>query len=208
LVASLLLAVAASAASQRAGQAQTVRGAVTARSEEVTRPLEKGGDFFVGDLIATGRRGLAVLSYADGTRFMLGQESEMRIAEYREPAEGTGKLTAEIAKGTFRFVSGVIAKTHPEAMQVQVSRLATIGIRGTDVGGEVEGGRATIVLLDTGSAITVSNPFGAAEIDQPGWGTEIPDERSPPSPPRRMHLRSVESLVRNLGRMQRVPRFR
>jgi hypothetical protein len=42
----------------------------------------------------------------------------------------------------------------------------------------------------------VENKFGSVVIDQPGYGTEIPDEKSPPSPVRRMQLRTLDNLLR------------
>ena len=95
-------------------------------------------------------------------------------------------------------------------MQVSVL-VATIGIRGTQVEGEVterqeKDGRtvdasAKVALLepegsDSGSAIIVENQFGSVVIDKPGYGTEIPDEKSPPSPVRRMQLRTIDNLLR------------
>jgi len=35
-------------------------------------------------------------------------------------------------------------------------------------------------------------------IDQPGYGTEIPDEKSPPLPVRRMQLRTIDNVLRVL----------
>jgi len=54
------------------------------------------------------------------------------------------------------------------------------------------------------TAIEVSNAFGAVTIDEPGYGTEIPDAQSPPSPPRRMRLRAVDNLMRSLSTIQRI----
>jgi hypothetical protein len=44
----------------------------------------------------------------------------------------------------------------------------------------------------------VENQFGSVVIDKPGYGTEIPDEKSPPSPVRRMQLRTIDNLLRVL----------
>ena len=100
-------------------------------------------------------------------------------------------------------------------MRVRVGAIATIGIRGTTVGGEVVGEAATIVLLEgdepgAPSAIEVGNDYGRVILDETGYGTHVPDAHSPPSPPRRMSLRTIESLVRNLNSIQRnaVPRPR
>ena len=49
---------------------------------------------------------------------------------------------------------------------------------------------------DAGSAIIVENQFGSVVVDKPGYGTEIPDEKSPPSPVKRMQLRTIDNLLR------------
>jgi hypothetical protein len=51
---------------------------------------------------------------------------------------------------------------------------------------------------DAGNAIVVENKFGSVVIDKPGFGTEIPDEKSPPSPVKRMQLRTIDNLLRAL----------
>ena len=116
------------------------------------------------------------------------------------------------SRGAFRFVSGLIAKSKNRDMKVKLI-VATIGIRGTHVEGEVserhekEGvsvdASAKVVLLepeekDKQTSIIVSNEFGSVVIDQPGYGTEIPDEKSPPSPARLMQLHTVDNVLRSL----------
>ena len=44
----------------------------------------------------------------------------------------------------------------------------------------------------------MQNKFGSTVVDQPGYGTEIPDEKSPPSPMQRMQLRTIDNLLRVL----------
>jgi hypothetical protein len=51
---------------------------------------------------------------------------------------------------------------------------------------------------DAGNAIVVENKFGSVVIDKPGFGTEIPDEKGPPSPVKRMQLRTIDNLLRTL----------
>jgi len=91
--------------------------------------------------------------------------------------------------------------------------VATIGIRGTHFEGEVterqeKDGKtvdasAKVALLepegsDAGNAIVVENKFGSVTIDKPGYGTEIPDEKNPPSPVKRMQLRTIDNVLRAL----------
>ena len=51
---------------------------------------------------------------------------------------------------------------------------------------------------DAGNSIVVENKFGSVFIDKPGYGTEIPYEKSPPSPVKRMQLRTIDNLLRAL----------
>ena len=60
---------------------------------------------------------------------------------------------------------------------------------------------AKVALLDpegagAPNAIVVQNKFGSVGVDKPGFGTEIPDEKSPPSPVQRMQLRTIDNVLR------------
>lgn len=87
---------------------------------------------------------------------------------------------------------------------------------GTHFAAEVEGNSATIILLaqqdsSASNAIEVSNAFGKVDIDKAGWGTEVPDAKSPPSPPRKMRTtQSMNRIVRSIQTNRRVmvPRVR
>ena len=117
-------------------------------------------------------------------------------------------VSIKLLKGTFRFVTGLIAKKRPQSMSVDTV-VATIGIRGTNVIGEVGATSATIILLEPEDTsrkpvIDVSNSYGTVTIDKPGYGTEIPDEFSPPSPPKRMPLQTINKLMRSMQSIQRI----
>lgn len=202
-----------SLAAEPAAEVSKLRGTVRAISPvgEV-RTLRNGDPVFSGERVETARRAQVTLQFTDRSRFELGANSEMSIDDYAfDPAAERNTLTAKILKGTFRFVTGLIARFRPQEMKVKLT-VATIGIRGTRVVGKVEGTSAQIILLepeegDTAGAIEVSNAFGSVVIDEAGFGTEIPDEHSPPSPPRRMALRTINNLTRSLQQVGRI-RFR
>ena len=128
----------------------------------------------------------------------------------KKPEEGA--FVTRIFKGGFRFVTGLIARSRPSSMQVRLP-VATIGIRGTQVAGEADETSARVILLEPeddprrSTAVEVANQFGSVVIDQPGFGTEIPDQFSPPSPVRRMQLRQIEDLLRAIrsSGMRMVP---
>jgi hypothetical protein len=186
-----------------------VIGAVSARAPAAeARPLKTGDPVFLHDTLTTGAPdGTLLLAFRDGTSLALGPGSQMLLARYSAGPESPSFL-AEIARGVFRVATGAIARLRAREFRV-VTPTATIGIRGTQFGGETDGVRALVVLFEPerGSdvgAIVVSNPFGSVDIDQPGYGTEIPDAASPPSPPRRMQLRAVDNLIRSLSTLQRL----
>jgi hypothetical protein len=200
------------AAAEAVGQVVLLHGSAARHTPDgASHALAAGDPVFEDDRLETGERSLLSIEFTDETRFNLGPRAIFRIDRVR--TEGEGVFSAEVLKGAFRFVTGLIAKQRARAMQVKTGVVATIGIRGTTVGGEVEGESATIVLLEpegvaTASAIEVGNAFGSVVIDQPGYGTRVPDAHSPPSPPARMSLRAIENLSRTISNMQRqaVPR--
>jgi hypothetical protein len=174
------------------------------------RALRVGDPILLGDQLVTGRGALLELGFRDATRFTLGSDTQMTVKQYSAPESEQPSFLTEITRGVFRVVTGLIARQKSRAVRF-VTPTATIGIRGTHFAGETDGVRAVIVLLepedqDQGrNAIEVSNAFGAVTIDEPGYGTEIPDAQSPPSPPRRMRLRAVDNLMRSLSTIQRMP---
>jgi hypothetical protein len=175
------------------------------------RKLTAGDPVFAGERIRTGTGTILQIEFTDSARFTLGPNAAFEVERYSH-VSGEEAFHSRIIKGAFRFVTGLIARKERRNMQVSVL-VATIGIRGTHVEGEVterqeKDGRtvdasARVALLepegsDTGSAIIVENQFGSVVIDKPGYGTEIPDEKSPPSPVRRMQLRTIDNLLRVL----------
>ena len=85
------------------------------------------------------------MKFADGTSFALGSDSSMAVDEFvYGKGEEEDKMSAKVLKGAFRFITGLVAKKKPKSMNVQLGITATIGIRGTNVAGELVGESATI----------------------------------------------------------------
>jgi hypothetical protein len=197
------------------GEAQNAVGAVTRVDGSATaqlphehrRQLAVDVPVFLLDRVETAPRAALRIQFRDGTQLSLGGGAIAAIAEYVE-GEAPSFL-AEVVRGTFRMVTGLVSKKGQATLK---TRSAGIGIRGTNFGGEVDGERVLVMLLEPEpghppGAIEVSNAFGTVRIDRPGFGTEVADAASPPSPPRRMRLRSVENLVRSVSTIQRsLPR--
>lgn len=213
----LLVAAVVEAASPSIGRVTRITGDQLGSAQAQGGPVRKlatGDPVFAGERIRTGAGTVLQIEFTDKSRFTLGPNSEFEVERYLQASAGSSEeaFHSRIIKGAFRFVSGLIARKQGQNMQVSIT-VATIGIRGTHVEGEVterleKDGRtvdasAKVALLepegsDTRSAIVVENKFGSVVIDKPGYGTEIPDEKSPPSPVKRMQLRTIVNLLRAL----------
>ena len=211
LLASLLLTGVTYAAVDIASVTKAVGqvSAITPTGE--SRDLEKGDKVALGETIKTGRRSQVIMEFTDESRFELGEKAEMNVSEFRrgnQEKQQEPTFVSKVSVGLFRFVSGLIARESPNAMKVR-GAVATIGIRGTHVVGEFQGDTAKVILLEPEgephpTAIDVSNQFGSVTIDEPGYGTDVPDAHSPPSPPRRMKMQTIRNMMQSLRAVQRI----
>jgi hypothetical protein len=218
LLSTLMLTGMASAteAAPSAGQVSKMTGNNVAEARQPdgsARKLGVGDAIYAGEHIWTDKSTSVHLQFADESRFSLGPNTDFVIDKFKYTKGGDeDAFHSRIIKGVFRFVSGLIAHSKGRDMKVNI-RVATLGIRGTQVEGEVTDRQekdgvtvdasAKVVLLEPEeegkqTSIVVSNEFGSVVIDQPGYGTEIPDEKSPPSPVRKMQLHTVENVLRAL----------
>lgn len=209
----LLLPAMAGAATPAIGRVVQLTGEQLGHAQAPGAPARKlatGDPVYAAERIRTGAGTALQIEFTDKGRFTLGPNAEFEVSRYSHASGGEEAFYSRVLKGAFRFVTGLIARKERQNLQVGVV-VATIGIRGTHFEGEVierqeKDGQtvdasARVVLLepegsDGGSAILVENRFGSVVIDQPGYGTEIPDEKSPPSPVRRMQLRTLDNLLR------------
>ena len=213
----LLAAAIAEAQTPSVGRASRLTGEQVSSAQAPGGPVRKlteGDPVSAGERIRTGARTVLEIEFNDKSRFTLGPNTEFEVERYFQAAGGSGEeaFHTRVIKGAFRFVSGLIAKKKRENVRITIA-VATIGIRGTHFEGEVterqeKDGKmvdasAQVALLqpegsDAGNAIVVENKFGSVVIDKPGFGTEIPDEKSPPSPVKRMQLRTIDNVLRAL----------
>jgi hypothetical protein len=133
LLAGTCLLLAAAAQAQQAGEVEFSRGVGFAQSPgQAPRTLGKGLPLREGDRLTTSEGGSAIIKLEDGTRMTVRPNSELVVQQYqfKENAPDNGMLM-QLVRGGFRAVTGLIAKSSPNAARVQTST-ATIGIRGTD----------------------------------------------------------------------------
>lgn len=138
------------------GQVDSVTGeAFIVRADGTTVPAEAGAPIFLGDVVETGDKGAIGLVFVDDSTFSLSDSGKMTIDEMvYDPATNQGSSLFNVAQGVFTFVSGEIAKTSVDAMQIETP-VATIGIRGTSGGGRI----FNPLLLDPNSTQPPSGTF-------------------------------------------------
>jgi len=208
-----------------AGQVTAIEGRCFAYLEgSPMRSLREGDEVVQGTRLVTGRDAALTLTFSDESELVLGARTSMTLDRYHFPTPGVDDADddaqaeepgfgASLLQGVVRVVTGLIAKRRPASVSFG-ARVATIGIRGTHFTAEVNGDSATIILLaqavaGAANAIQVSNQYGSVDIDEPGFGTEVPDATSPPSPPRLMQTsRDMQRILRsvNTTRRVRIPR--
>lgn len=187
----LLAAQPSWAQQQQAGVTAAVRGRVeiAVASGAVGREAKSGEPIYLGNAVKSGPdSGLQIL-LLDQTTFTIGPDSELVIDEFvYDPTKGSGKVTASIARGVFRFVTGQVAKNNPADMLVKMP-IGTIGIRGTIAMGSVvpASGQTPayqeVALLGPGrdrdtkdrrGGLLLSAPNGSSVvIDQAGFGSSF-----------------------------------
>ncbi|MRG73098.1 hypothetical protein GH722_15120 [Alphaproteobacteria bacterium HT1-32] len=180
-------------AAEQAGVSAAVRGDVqlTRLPEVVGRQITSGEPIFLTDRILSGPSSGMQILLLDETIFTIGPGSQLTIDEFvYDPETGAGRVSATVARGVFRFVTGKVAANRPEDMKVKTP-FGTIGIRGTIVAGEVTASGADVVLLGPGvetntaeriGRIEVSNEKGSVVVTRPGFGTSIGGAEAPTAP--------------------------
>ena len=172
------------------GEVSSVTGTVKAtRLDGNVFDLSTGDPVFQGDTVETVGSGAVGLVFLDKTTLSLSEGGKMVLDELvYDPATGTGSMKVNMVEGAFSFVSGEIAKTGPDAMEV-TTPVATIGIRGTTVAGKaaVEGNENAFTLLQDSDGgvgqISISNDGGTQVLAQVGATTSISSFTAPPPPP-------------------------
>lgn len=113
------------------GFVKTASGDARVIAGNDTKPAEPGAPLYLGNTLKTGEDGSLGVTFKDNTIMSLGPDTELVINEYLfAPANGELKLFASLLHGTLHYISGVIAKLKPEAVQLQTPS-GVIGVRGT-----------------------------------------------------------------------------
>lgn len=130
----VMMAFAVPAVAQQAetiGHIQTLQGSASIQRGDAVLPGAVGAAIHSGDRVRTGKPGAVGIVLIDDTSISLGSGSELSFKDYAfDPKEGRFSLVMQMMKGTFAYLSGLIGKLAPNAIQLQLPD-ATIAVRGT-----------------------------------------------------------------------------
>ena len=118
--------------------------------------------------------------FKDESMFTVGSNSEMVINEFvYNPSSGSGKMTASIKRGAFRFMSGRVAKD-PNAVKINTPS-ASMGVRGTLFEGVVGANASSIAkasgVIPADADIEESGDSTLIVLRGPGRGNRGSDRR-------------------------------
>lgn len=120
------------------GSIKTLEGTVEVmRQGSAVYPVA-GTRLFVRDTINTGHDGSVGIILRDDTIFSLGPDSALDMKEFRfDPHKKDFSLVCRMLRGTFIFISGVIAKLSPESIKIETPD-GTVAIRGTRLAVQIQ----------------------------------------------------------------------
>lgn len=122
-----------------AGKVNTIQGEAFVERSGSTLALEKGMRVFVEDLLVTGKDGSLGIVLEDNTIVSMGPESHLSLSEFIfVPIEGEFSLVLRMVKGTFIYISGIIAKLSPGSIKIETP-VGVVAVRGTRFAAKIYG---------------------------------------------------------------------
>lgn len=174
------------APSEAIGRVTSLTGEVTVIHADGTRvTLHAGDSMFMGDILETGAESGIGILLADGTSLAMADDARMVLDEMvYDPGTQAGSISVSVLRGVFSIVSGEVSKTDPDAMQVHTP-MATIGIRGTQIGIDLNGEYGmTVVMMEEADGfvgeVTVTNDGGLMTLNQAYYALSIENFNTAP----------------------------
>ncbi|MHC4054073.1 FecR family protein [Bradyrhizobium sp. 25ACV] len=135
-------------------------GAVIVQANVSSDPgrTNTGDPVYLGDVVYTGADGRVGINFTDGSSFNLSSNARMVLDHYvYEPAGKSNATMFNLARGTFTFVAGGVAKTGDMKVDTPV---ATLGIRGTTPHIEIsdDGAVKISTLIEEGKSKLLKKP--------------------------------------------------
>src|SRR5262245_29226467 len=150
------------AAPRDIGTAVAIKNKVTAADEKAKRPLANRDPVRELETLESVHNSNGEFLLADDTKLALGPDAKLVLDKFvYDPDKTGGKVTVNLAKGAFRFITG---KSGVDAYEIKTPN-ASLGVRGTVFDGFVATGGATaaaaaMVVLPHEGSVKVSTGSG------------------------------------------------
>lgn len=118
---------------EHAGIVKSVRGNVQLLGVAGGERAARAGDAVAPiDRLVTEADSAASVVLRDGTTIIVGPSSRLDLKEFHfDSTTQDGGMLVSLLRGSLRMVTGLIGKSHPDAVRVETPT-AVVGIRGTD----------------------------------------------------------------------------
>ena len=154
---------------QAVGLVESIEGLATVLhtgDAEAEIELTLGSPLYLNDQITTGESAAVSVRFVDRTSFSIGEDSRLTIDEYiYDPTTAEGKVDISVLKGMFVFISGLVADENPQNMTISTPG-ATIGIRGTEGGGEIGEAGESSYYFNADGIIEIITLIGSVIVDE------------------------------------------
>ncbi len=152
---------------QAVGLVESIEGLVTVlHADGAETELALGSPLYLNDQITTGEYAAVSVRFVDKTSFSIGEDSRLIIDEYiYDPTTAKGKVDISVLKGMFVFISGLVADENPQNMTISTPG-ATIGIRGTEGGGEIGEAGESSYYFNADGIIEIITLIGSVIVDE------------------------------------------
>ena len=151
----LVAGVVGAEAQEHIGSTALARNDVTRESAGASAPLVTGDSVFRNETVRTGADSNARLVFLDSTNLGVGPTSSVKLDQFVYVGESNGqKMTVNLAKGVFRFTTGVLDK---KAYEI-TTPTAAIGVRGTVLDIAVQGPDTRVTLVEGQALVCPRRP--------------------------------------------------
>lgn len=166
-------------------------GAVEIQRADQVIEAQTGSSILEQDKIVTGDQARAQLRFSDNTVITLGHNTEFGVETFLNEGSNQAEAKFNIAKGTFKAITGQIGKAAPDKFKVK-TRTATIGIRGTIFSGRITPEREMIATL-SGLIFVIEDQTGLSVEVPAGQFTRIVPGQ-PPEPPKLLTPQELQQM--------------
>lgn len=201
---SAVAAVAALAATDRpaapaehVGVIERAKGEVRVQRNGLFVDVREGEAITRRDRLATGADSRLLLSFNDGSRLSLGENSLLVIADYmREEGRRSGALILDLVRGAIRLIAAKPQMAPDKRVELR-TEAATISSRWVDLWtGPVGDKRAVLVMK---GKVDVRNDAGLVMLDGKRLGTIVSDRVSAPEKPAVWPARRARESLMTVG---------